>query len=205
MLKPILKNKSKFALKIKHNIKYTNKKKIQQTELKKKRLKRKKLYKMNIVRNSLQGNQYLIQNPTFLITPQKRINFQLNIRITPNNVFCTLKDLIKNKILIIKSAGLMKLKVSKKTLKFAHRLIIKNFIDSIHIFLKQVKTKKNIGPKLLLSIRGPLKLRTRIINQFLILLKRNRIIIRVLSLKCFNGCRPKKQKRKKQKGLRVFK
>ena len=31
------------------------------------------------------------------------------------------------------------------------------------------------------------------------------ITINVMPKKCFNGCRPKKKRRKKQRGLRIFK
>jgi len=36
-------------------------------------------------------------------------------------------------------------------------------------------------------------------------LKDKNIILDVKGKKCFNGCRPPKKRRKKQKGLRIFK
>ena len=136
-----------------------------------------------------------------IVKATKKINFHITIRVTPNNVFCTLKDVIKNKILLIKSAGLVKLKVSKKTLKFANKLIVQNFIEQILPIL-QSKTEQ----KVILSIRGPIKIRKTIIKQFTLLaLKNILLVLQVLSLKCFNGCRPKKKKRKKQKSLLILK
>ena len=44
-----------------------------------------------------------------------------------------------------------------------------------------------------------------IIKKLISSLKKNKLIIKSLPVKCFNGCRPKKKKRKKQKGLRIFK
>ena len=37
------------------------------------------------------------------------------------------------------------------------------------------------------------------------LTRQKHILINIQSKKCFNGCRPAKKKRKKQKGLRIFK
>jgi len=136
-----------------------------------------------------------------IVKATKKINFHITIRVTPNNVFCTLKDVMKNKILLIKSAGLVKLKVSKKTLRFANKLIVQNFIEQISPLL-QNKTEQ----KVILSIRGPIKIRKTIIKQFTLLaLKNILLVLQVLSLKCFNGCRPKKKKRKKQKSLLILK
>ena len=128
---------------------------------------------------------------------ENKIGYKISIRITPNNVFCTLKDLLKNKVLIVSSAGKYKLNVSKKTLRFANKIIIQNFIEEIKVF-----TKNDL---LLINICGPIKIRKNIIKQLGILLKNINLIICISDLKSFNGCRVPKKKRKKQKGLRIFK
>ena len=136
-----------------------------------------------------------------IVKATKEIRFHITIRVTPNNVFCTLKDLIQNKIIVIKSAGLVKLKVSKKTLKFANKLIVQNFIEQILPIL-QSKTEQ----KVILSIRGPIKIKKTIVKQFTLLaLKRILLVLQVLNIKCFNGCRPKKKKTKKTKKLTCIK
>ena len=128
---------------------------------------------------------------------ENKIVFKINIRVTPNNVFCTLKDLNRNKVLIVSSAGKYKLNVSKKTLRFGNKIIIQNFIEEIRLY-----TKKEL---LLINISGPIKIRKNIIKQLSLLLKGIKLIICLKDLKSFNGCRVKKKKRKKQKGLRIFK
>jgi ribosomal protein S11 len=122
---------------------------------------------------------------------------KIDIRITPNNVFCTLKNFISNKTIKIGSSGKYKIKTSKKTLKFSCKVIVGLFLDEI----KQELNSKN----LILNLTGPIRLRKTILEQVLKHLRKNSITINVNQKKCFNGCRPKKKRRKKQKGLRLFK
>jgi len=75
-----------------------------------------KILKKRIRNNSFFVNSKLI-NYGDLIAQNEIINYQLNIKITTNNIFCTLKNLKLNKILTVRSAGIYKLNVSKKKLK----------------------------------------------------------------------------------------
>ena len=127
------------------------------------------------------------------------IKFHLVIRLTPNNVFCSFINLKKNKTLFISSAGIYKLNVSKKTLNFNNKIIIQNFLDEVKKIL--FLTKKF----LLVTIYGPLNIRTSILTQLSKNLKGIKLIIKVKEMKVFNGCRPSKQRRKKQTGLKIFK
>ena len=139
-------------------------------------------------------------NPTFqtvVHSKKSTIKYQININVTPNNIFCTLKNLSSKKIVLIGSSGKYKLNVSKKTLKFKQKIIISHFIEEIKKYLK-----KNLS---IVYITGPIKIRKNIIKQISIMLKNYRFLVKIKELKCFNGCRPKKKKRKKQKGLRIFK
>jgi ribosomal protein S11 len=121
----------------------------------------------------------------------------LDVRITPNNVFCTLKNLINNKILKVGSAGKYKVKTSKKTLKFSSKIIVGFFLDEIK---QELNTKT-----LLINLTGPIRLRKTILEQIIKQVRKSSLTINVNNKKCFNGCRPKKKRRKKQKGLRLFK
>jgi len=127
----------------------------------------------------------------------KKIAYTIKIKIIPNNVFCTFIDNIENKTKLIVSAGKYKLNVSRKKLKFTSKIILAKFIDEIK---NQIKNST-----ILIDIYSPIKQKKSIIKKLISSLKKNKLIIKSLPVKCFNGCRPKKKKRKKQKGLRIFK
>lgn len=122
---------------------------------------------------------------------------KLDIRITPNNVFCTLKNLSNNKIIKVGSSGKYKIKTSKKTLKFSCKVIVGFFLDEIKQDL--------VAKTLLINLTGPIRLRKVILEQVVKHIRKSSVTINVNNKKCFNGCRPKKKRRKKQKGLRLFK
>lgn len=122
---------------------------------------------------------------------------KLIVRVTPNNVFCTLIDVTKKQIIYNKSAGIFKIPTSKKKIKFTHKIIILKFLSLI---------KSKLGTNLIvIKIIGPIKIRKSIVKCLSINLKRKNVILHTKPLKCFNGCRPAKKRRKKQKGLRIFK
>lgn len=120
----------------------------------------------------------------------------ISIRLTQNNVFCTLTN-NKNKIFTTSSSGKYKIKTSKKRIKFSSIIILKSFLKEIR--------KKILNGKILVNIISPKNLRKKIVRQIYDSMKKNRnFFINVENKKTFNGCRPKKQKRKKRKGLRIF-
>jgi ribosomal protein S11 len=128
---------------------------------------------------------------------KKKIVYTITIKIIPNNVFCTFINNIENKTKLTISAGKYKLNVSRKKLKFTSKIILAKFIDEIK---NQIKNST-----ILIKIYSPIKQKKSIIKKLISSLKKNKLIIKSLPVKCFNGCRPKKKKRKKQKGLRIFK
>ena len=128
---------------------------------------------------------------------KNKLNYLISIKITPNNIFCVLKNFNKNKTLFLLSAGILKLKITKRKLKFASRLLIKKFLSLIYL-----RTKKKLS---LLKLSGPKKVRKIVLKEILKYLKGSRLIIFFQEKKSFNGCKPKKQRRKKRKGLRVLK
>ena len=141
-------------------------------------------------------NFYFKRIISFFKTLSKSRYRKINIKLQQNNVFCTLTN-IKHKTLHTSSSGKCKIKTSKKTIKFTNASIIKSF-------LKDVKNQIR-GYKILILIIAPKNLRQKIINQLCTALKNKNIFITIQNKKNFNGCRSKKQKRKKRKGLRIFK
>jgi hypothetical protein len=138
-------------------------------------------------------------NLTKIIFLNKNIHIKqkIYIKLLPNNVFCNYA--VDNKTLVFISAGLCNLSISKKTLKTRYKLVFENFLEKIQDML----VYKNI----LISLTCPIKYKKQIINQFLFnnKFKKHKLIFNIESKKCFNGCRPKKKKRSKRKGLRLFK
>jgi ribosomal protein S11 len=120
---------------------------------------------------------------------------QIHIKIKPNNIFCTLNDL--NKTLYTTSAGKCNLNTSKKTLKYNTKIILQSFLNNIKTYLDQ--------DYFILNLTSPKKLRIAVLKQLQNTFKKKELIINIKNKKYFNGCRPAKKKRKKQKSLRIFK
>lgn len=125
----------------------------------------------------------------------KNFNKQIHIKIKPNNVFCTLNDL--NKTVYTTSSGKCNLNTSKKTLRYTTKIILQSFLNNIKTYLEQ--------DFFILHLTSPKKLRIAILKQLQATFKKKELIINIKGKKYFNGCRPAKKKRKKQKGLRIFK
>ena len=167
---------------------------------------KKKFKKVDALKNFLRFRKIFkhkasLLNPTFKKVREKNslkaFSKIINIKIKPNNIFCTLIDSKKNKTLFITSAGKCKTKTSKKLLRFSSKIITQIFFEKIK---KALKTKS-----ILINIVGPKKIKRSIIEQFSTYFKNKHLIINVQEKKCFNGCRAQKKKRKKQKALKVFK
>ena len=157
----------------------------------------KKLKNFKRIRKSFKLTSNIF-NPTFQILQKLNLkkSFIINIKITSNNVFCTLKN--KAKTLYILSAGKSVVKnLSKKTLRYKSQLIIKEFLKNIKPFL--------IKNHFLINIEGTKKIRSLTLKNLSHYFKNKKTIINVNLKKCFNGCKPPKKRRKRQKGLRIFK
>lgn len=133
---------------------------------------------------------------------KKKNNFRkIYIKVTQNNFFCTLTN-NKRKTLVATSSGKCKIKTSKKKLRFASGLILKSFLKE--------STKIIKGKRLIVTLIAPKSIKKRIIKQIRREVKKKALKVRkcffeVMHKKAFNGCREKKEKRKKRKGLRIFK
>jgi ribosomal protein S11 len=129
---------------------------------------------------------------------KKSFSRLLHIRVNPNNIFFNLK-LIKPKIrtLAHASSGLFKVKLTKKRLSH-------NAVSLLDSFLSRVRAKI-FRRNLIIVIIAPKNLKFKLIKSISQLLKKRKLIIYIKPLKCFNGCRPPKKRRRKQKGLRLLK
>ena len=128
----------------------------------------------------------------------KPFTTKLNLRITQNNIFCTLTNLVDNKIFEVGSGGKYKVKISKKTLRYNSKIIIGTFLRKIKTHLQ--------GKQFLINLIGPVRMRKPLLKQiFEQFNSKMSITVNLEPKKCFNGCRPKKKRRKKQRGLRIYK
>jgi len=142
---------------------------------------------------------------------------RITIKITPNNIFCLVKNLKENKTEYVKSGGKMGLNISKRKVKFLWKTVITDLLE----YIKQTDIKNYI-----LTYSGPRRLKKKIfrfVRKTLVPKKKrkplisykykepkekiikNVLLINVNPKKIFNGCRVKKKKRKKRSGFRVFK
>lgn len=137
----------------------------------------------------------------------------LTIRIKPNNVFCTLKNEIDNKV-ISGSSTKYKIKMSKKTLRYNYKIVVRSFLEEAKKMLK--------SNSILVNVTSPKRVRKellRILKKKLLLKQKSSskntddeekqkfdaVVFNFNAKKCFNGCRAKKKRRNKQRGLRIYK
>ena len=129
------------------------------------------------------------------------IKLKAIIRVTSNNIFCTLIKKKEKKIIFTSSVGKNKLKTSQRKIKFTLKKILKIFYQKINYLLKKKKIKS-----ILIEIIAPLKVKKILIKNLKIFKKiKKNILINIKPKKCFNGCIPKKKIRKKKKKMRVLK
>ncbi len=124
--------------------------------------------------------------------------YQLSIKITSNNVFCTFYNLKQKTTIAVGSAGKYNIKTSKKKLRYSTKSVLQSFLKSLK---KKIRIKQ-----LLLKITGPIRIRKRLLKDLGVHLKNVNLIIETKNLTCFNGCRaPKKKRKKGSKKWRILK
>jgi len=137
----------------------------------------------------------LNQNLNFLVkTPPK---FFIKIKFTQNNIFLTYSKIENNNTLKVFSTGKEKIKTSKKLLKFSTKIFFPSVFEKIS---EDIKNKI-----LIINIICPNYLKSNLIKTISKFLQFNIFILNIKNNKCFNGCKVKKQKRKKRKMFRIFK
>lgn len=144
-----------------------------------------------------------VKNPNL---KKKIFNRRITIKITSNNIFCSLSDLKSNKVILNASAGKYHFKITKKRLKHTYK-------EMLELFFRRVWQYLNAGGIIIL-LTIPIRLRKKVIELLfnLRLYKKTpkesylrAILIKTKDKKCFNGCRSKKKRRKKRKGTRLLK
>lgn len=160
--------------------------------------------KKNNLKNLLRVKKFLKSKPYkenfqrfFSPKKLKKFNRYLTIKVTSNNVFCTLVNRSLNKTLCLGTSGKYKIKTSRKRLRHTAKLILSSFFNDIK--------SKIISTNLIIKLTAPVKIRKQILLFLSENLRKQNLIIKVNEKKCFNGCRPAKKRRKKRKGLRIFK
>ena len=164
--------------------------------------------------NEINSEQFECDNSDFdekkVVSKKKKT---LTIRIKPNNVFCTLRNETNNKM-ISGSSTKYKIKMSKKTLRYNYKIVVRSFLEDAKKMLK--------NNFLLVYITAPKRVRRellRMLKKKLLFSKKslpkssngedkkmfNAIVFNFHAKKCFNGCRAKKKRRNKQRGLRIYK
>ena len=158
---------------------------------------------------------------------KKHYTQKITIKITPNNIFCLIKNLKKNKTEYVVSGGRIGLNLSKKKIKFLWKTVITDLFE----YMQKIELESFI-----FSYSGPRRLKKKIIRLFKKTFRPRRkrssrylttkdktpkkeevvvlpnkspqraLLMTVNPKKVFNGCRVKKKKRKKRGGFfRVFK
>jgi hypothetical protein len=128
----------------------------------------------------------------------KKIPLLIVVKVTANNIFCVFSKFKKKETLFLASSGKFKIRTSKRKLKLSIKLILKKFILRIRRVVKQ--------KLIIIRVKSPKKIKKIILRYFIRNLKKTkRLILQIVAKKTFNGCRVQKKRRKKRKGLRVFK
>jgi hypothetical protein len=131
---------------------------------------------------------------------------KITFRFSQNNIFCNLLDLKKNKTLHTSSAGIYKIKLSKRKIKAFYKTFVYIFFNKIN---KNIIDFKNT----FFNIIAPIKIRKSLIKIIISEIKKckpkhfeqKNILINILAKKCFNGCRAKKKIRKKGRFSKIYK
>ena len=126
-----------------------------------------------------------------------RFNLRLSINISSNNIFLNLGKITHFNTIKKASSGLYGIKVTKKKLKHTVCVVLQKFLNKIKLIIHR--------HNLIIILTSPKFLRKKILKLFRDSFLRRNIFIKINPLKCFNGCRPKKKKRKKRARLNIFK
>lgn len=199
----------KVKVKVNANINSTEDKKNQNKSKSKYKVKEKKvgslIYKKN-TRGAKRLRLGLLRNPVL----HKRLHIQFktgiykniikwiaNIKITPNNIIVALTDRT-GKLKFLTSAGKLGLACSKRTLKFVVKMVLIRFFNHLK--------KKKITEALYFRLTAPKNYRRKVLKTIMKKeIRAGKNLLEGLSKLPFNGCRPPKARRKKRKGLRIFK
>jgi len=128
--------------------------------------------------------------------------YTITIRMTQNNIFCYIGNIVTNKTILKLSSGNVKINITKKTLKFHSTRIIPYFFSLLRSkIIRSVINVNFIVPK---SIKK--KIFFLVLSKFKKLRKKKYFfkLFVFRGKKCFNGCRAPKLKRKKRHKFRIL-
>lgn len=150
--------------------------------------------RLGLIRQPVFQQRFHLLTKTILY--KNNIQWVANIKITPNNIIIALTDR-SGKLKFLTSAGKLGLACSKRTLKFVVKMVLAHFFTHLK--------KKKITEAVYFRITAPKHFRRRVLKTIMKKeIRAGRNLLEGLSKLPFNGCRPPKERRKKRKGLRIF-
>ena len=105
-----------------------------------------------------------------------------------------------SKIILQLSAGKCEVSFSKKQVRYGSKIVLERFFKECESLLT--------NSVVVLKFSGPVRMRRFVLNLAfyqLRLLEVSKLFFDIKANKCFNGCRPPKKRRKKNKGARLLK
>lgn len=124
----------------------------------------------------------------------------ISIVTTQNNIFLTFS--YRNRVIISKNTGSLKIKTSQKTVGTVFFLVVPKFFGLIKKYIIQ-KNKEIKFIKIILTLPSSLKNKgiglIGSLMSFFKKTKKTNFLIEVKSKKSFNGCRPRKKQRLKKR------
>lgn len=125
-------------------------------------------------------------------------SIRITIRIVPNNIFCTFSSLCGSKTFKSWSAGIKKIKISKRRLFFGVQTILDLFLKELILWRKKFYYHKSVC---FYSLQVPGYIRRYILRA----ITKKTYVINIEYNKAFNGCKAKKSRRKKRISFRKLK
>jgi len=131
------------------------------------------------------------------------ISHCLYILVKQNNVFLHLVEYETNKVLLIKSSESYKLRMSKRKIKDSLKIMLRLFRSDMK---KKIKSTNSYLKTLMIKITAPSRYRQSLLEfgDTFDFRKQKKVLLNIDPRKSFNGCRPRKKKRKKQRSLRFL-
>lgn len=156
-----------------------------------------------------------------LLILSKKFKKKIIIKVVQNNIFCSLICLKNKKTLHTSSAGIYKIKISRRKFKKVYQTFlnaffykIKKYTVNLNNFIFSIIAPLNIRRKIFNIIKGHIAVfntndlsdKNTALPEFSTEAAQYRnILVFVPPKKCFNGCRAQKRIRKKRRLYRIFK
>jgi len=130
--------------------------------------------------------------------PNQNYFHKITIHVKPNNIFCTLANIYKKRVISHYNTGMFFIKTTKKRLK-------QNIVKVLFFFFKKIY--KRLKKTIILNLIVPKNLKKKLFKQIssMFLTRQKHILINIKSKKYFNGCRKNKKQSKKHKYSLLFK